>query len=165
VFQEALNEVPKSGEVWCEGARLAIHRGDLQQARKFLDFSLHFTPQYGDSLIEYLRLEMLEGTKNIEDSKLFQVCDLYAAFLFSFSHRLTACLRMGQICAAAEPDYGPVWAYCKQHPLDSGVHNLFVNAARILRDLDFHNMDISMWIATRDFNALSFAERRKIAFA
>jgi la-related protein 1 len=73
VFQEALNEVPKSGEVWCEGARLAIHRGDLQQARKFLDFSLHFTPQYGDSLIEYLRLEMLEGTTDIEDSKLFQV--------------------------------------------------------------------------------------------
>jgi tetratricopeptide (TPR) repeat protein len=50
VFKEALQEVPKSGEVWCEGARLAIHAGRLEEARKFLDFSLHFTPQYGDSV-------------------------------------------------------------------------------------------------------------------
>src|SRR5688500_13928839 len=61
VFNQALKDVPKSGEVWCEGARLALQLGKFEQARKFLDFSLHFTPQYGDSLVEYLRLELLEA--------------------------------------------------------------------------------------------------------
>jgi len=72
VFEEALHEVPKSGEVWCEGARLALHRGDLAKARQFLDFSLHFTPQYGDSLIEYLRLALLEGESPADLNKLWQ---------------------------------------------------------------------------------------------
>lgn len=63
VFREALQEVPKSGEVWCEGARLAIHVGRLDEARKFLDFSLHFTPQYGDSVRHHFLVE--ENSKHI----------------------------------------------------------------------------------------------------
>jgi len=77
MFQEALREVPKSGEVWCEGARIALHVGRFEQARKFLDFSLHFTPQYGDSLVEYLRLELLEGMDQTDTSKLYQVRTQY----------------------------------------------------------------------------------------
>jgi len=84
VFEEALHEVPKSGEVWCEGARLALHRGDYARARQFLDFSLHFTPQYGDSLIEYLRLALLEGEPQADLMKLHQVsvsmCGAFIAF-------------------------------------------------------------------------------------
>lgn len=30
IFDEALQHVPKSGEVWCEGARLALAKGDYQ---------------------------------------------------------------------------------------------------------------------------------------
>ena len=48
-FQQALLEVPKSGEVWCEGARLCLNPFspcfDLDAARIFLDFAIEFTPQ------------------------------------------------------------------------------------------------------------------------
>lgn len=77
LFKQALREVPKSGEVWCEGARIALHLGHYEQARKFLDFSLHFTPQYGDSLVEYLRLELLEAGDQTDTSKLYQVPSPY----------------------------------------------------------------------------------------
>lgn len=60
----ALGEVPKSGEVWCEGARCNLNpmhlpSFDLGKAQRFLCFAIQFTPQYGDSFIEYLRVEML----------------------------------------------------------------------------------------------------------
>ena len=60
----ALREVPKSGEVWAEGARcrlnpLHVDSFDLGGAQKFLGFAAHFTPQYGDSFVEMLRVEML----------------------------------------------------------------------------------------------------------
>lgn len=48
--------MPKSGEVWCEGARLLLRRGEFGDARRCLEYALHFTPQYGDTFIEYLRL-------------------------------------------------------------------------------------------------------------
>merc|ERR1712159_146174 len=52
VFARALRQVPKSGEVWCEGARIAIAEGKFADARKYLQFAVQFTPQYGDSFIE-----------------------------------------------------------------------------------------------------------------
>ena len=62
VFQQALLEVPKSGEVWCEGARICLNPFSdcfsLEAAHSFLDFAIEFTPQYGDSFIEYLRLQV-----------------------------------------------------------------------------------------------------------
>lgn len=64
ILCRALYVVPKSGEVWCEGARtllnpLSSKYFDLGKAQKYLSFSIQFTPQYGDSFIEYIRLEML----------------------------------------------------------------------------------------------------------
>jgi tetratricopeptide (TPR) repeat protein len=64
VLHNALNEVPKSGEVWCEAARthlnpLLLDRFDLGLAQTQLSFAIQFTPQYGDTFIEYLRLEVL----------------------------------------------------------------------------------------------------------
>ena len=67
IFKLAIKEVPKSGEVWCEGARLVLNPHatkyfNLRAAKRFLNFAITFTPQYGDSFIEYLRLKMiLEG--------------------------------------------------------------------------------------------------------
>jgi len=49
-FITALNEIPKSGEVWCEGARLTMANNpankhyDLKQAEKYLEFATQFTP-------------------------------------------------------------------------------------------------------------------------
>ena len=60
----ALREVPKSGEVWCEGARAHLNplfagKFDLARAMRYLSFAAQFTPQYGDTFIEYLRLELI----------------------------------------------------------------------------------------------------------
>jgi tetratricopeptide (TPR) repeat protein len=95
VFQEALREVPKSGEVWCEGARIELTRGNLAEARKYLDFAIQFTPQYGDSFIEYLRLELIEKAND------------------------EAIRKLEQLCVNADPNYGAMWLHCKRHPLDS----------------------------------------------
>lgn len=61
----ALKEIPKSGEVWCEGARLLMnpfnHYFDLNEAEKYLEFGIFFTPQYGDSFIELLKIYLIRG--------------------------------------------------------------------------------------------------------
>jgi tetratricopeptide (TPR) repeat protein len=75
----ALNAVPKSGEVWCEGARIHLnpfsHTFDLHRANRHLYFATKFTPQYGDGFLETLRLLILDqlllpiGTLIWEESK------------------------------------------------------------------------------------------------
>jgi tetratricopeptide (TPR) repeat protein len=61
-FERALLEIPKSGEVWCEGARLAMSNHpnncfyNLDKALKYIDFAIQFTPQYGDSFLEMIKL-------------------------------------------------------------------------------------------------------------
>ena len=97
VFQQALLEVPKSGEVWCEGARICLNPFsdcfNLEAAHNFLDFASEFTPQYGDSFIEYLRLMMLVGAPDADVERLWQ------------------------LCINAEPNYGTLWFHCKANPL------------------------------------------------
>lgn len=60
----ALNAVPKSGEVWCEGARIHLNpfarTFDLPSAQRHLSFATKFTPQYGDGFLETLRLEIID---------------------------------------------------------------------------------------------------------
>jgi tetratricopeptide (TPR) repeat protein len=63
-LKRALMAVPKSGEVWCEGGRIHLNpfsnTFDLTDARRHLFFATRFTPQYGDSFLETLKLEILE---------------------------------------------------------------------------------------------------------
>lgn len=64
LIRRAIAEVPKSGEVWCEYARCLLNpfqvdHFDLKSAMRALKFAITFTPQYGDSFIEYLRVEIL----------------------------------------------------------------------------------------------------------
>jgi len=60
----ALNAVPKSGEVWCEGARIHLNpfsrTFDLQRSSRHLFFATKFTPQYGDGFLESLRLLIVD---------------------------------------------------------------------------------------------------------
>ena len=55
-FRLALHHVAKSGEVWCEGARIFLNPCSplfsLHNARYCLNLAVFFTPQYGDSFIE-----------------------------------------------------------------------------------------------------------------
>ena len=61
-FMKAINEISKSGEVWCEGARLCMTNNlsnsfySLKNALQYLKFAILFTPQYGDSFIELIRI-------------------------------------------------------------------------------------------------------------
>eukprot|EP00047_Mylnosiga_fluctuans_P014572 m.39636 g.39636 ORF g.39636 m.39636 type:complete len:1221 (-) comp5570_c0_seq2:480-4142(-) len=98
MFRRALQQVPKSGEVWCEGARGRMNPlsrlFNLNVARRFLDFAIQFTPQYGDSFVEYLRLELLQAgcTRAIDD--------------------------LLRASVNADPNYGSLWCHCKQNFLD-----------------------------------------------
>lgn len=113
VFNAALKEVPKSGEVWCEGARICVAQCNYKEARRFLDFAVQFTPQYGDSFVEYILLEILEGGGEA-------------------AHVDTRRLELQ--CLNAEPNYGTVWLYCKRHPLDSTRQILRVAKATFLQE-------------------------------
>lgn len=108
VFKAALREVPKSGEVWCEGARIAMRHGKWAKARTFIQFAIQFTPQYGDSFIEFIRLELLEKGP------------------------LASIGAVEQACVNADPNYGTLWLHCKQHPLDSTRQVLRVALAALL---------------------------------
>lgn len=84
-FRIAVNEISKSGEVWCEGARLYLTQHEanpyfnISTAMKFLDFAIQFTPQYGDSFLELLRASLLmkklgirAGTDDLDADQLLQ---------------------------------------------------------------------------------------------
>ena len=55
-FTGALRHVAKSGEVWCEGARIFLNPSSslfhIPNALKCLNYAVFFTPQYGDSFFE-----------------------------------------------------------------------------------------------------------------
>jgi len=50
-----------------------MRRGNLADARRFLQFAIQFTPQYGDSFVESLRLEMIEKGPHADTHDLEQV--------------------------------------------------------------------------------------------
>ena len=132
--------MPKSGEVWCEGARICLNPFsscfNLENARTFLDFAIEFTPQcaaptlhrprprptrrgeahdgwrsgphrYGDSFIEYLRLQTLVGAPPEQIERLWQ------------------------LCINAEPNYGTLWFHCKTSVLHS-TRQVLQAATRLL---------------------------------
>jgi tetratricopeptide (TPR) repeat protein len=113
VFKKALLEVPKSGEVWTEGARLYLNplsrRLDFAKARTFLDFAVQFTPQYGDSFLEVIRLELLVNGLDWE------------------------CAAAERACVNADPNYGALWFCCKAAPL-MGTREVFRNAKAMIAD-------------------------------
>ncbi|EFA76592.1 hypothetical protein PPL_10361 [Heterostelium album PN500] len=160
VFRKALQFVPKSGEVWCEGARIALNNNNLAEARKFLEFAIQFTPQFGDSFIELLRLEIMEKGFNCDISKL------------------------EQLCINADPNYGFMWLHCTVSVLDS-PRQVLRNAKKLLIEMSPKNRDEyeqtkdpkygSCWVGANgvlslnrvfrnDFNKMTNEERRKCMF-
>lgn len=95
VIAAGLQSVPKSGEIWCELGRWALNLHNrifsVPLARQVLDVALHFTPQYGDSFIEYVRVELLSR---------------------GYTHALGDVRRH---CIHAAPNYGMLWNYCRLH--------------------------------------------------
>ena len=110
VFLLAIRKIPKSGEVWCEGARLLMspvsHKYDLKKAEKYLNFAIQFTPQYGDSFLELFKLYTLRGeTEKIEKLK--------------------------NVCMHSEPNYGILWFYFKYNINDTALE-IWNNATAVM---------------------------------
>ena len=96
-FLLAVQEVPKSGEVWCEGARIRLNPFsqfyNLSKAEEYLNYAIQFTPQYGDSFIELMRVYYLKG-------------------------QLEKLAPLKRLCVNADPNYGTLWFFCKANSLD-----------------------------------------------
>ncbi|KAJ1626364.1 hypothetical protein T492DRAFT_843242 [Pavlovales sp. CCMP2436] len=60
-----LPQVPKSGEVWCEGARVCLDPTSAAfnpaAARRFLEFAIEFTPQLYEAPVAAMRTAGFEG--------------------------------------------------------------------------------------------------------
>jgi hypothetical protein len=96
ILKKAVEAVPKSGEVWCEAARIALNPlsrfFNLAAAKRYLEFAYRFTPQHGDSLVEMLRVELLEKGANAdcgEIRKKFLCSEGNYGLLFIFMRQLT----------------------------------------------------------------------------
>lgn len=74
---------------------------DFEEAKRCLKFAIQFTPQYGDSFLEMLRLLILEQT------------------IFPTESVAKEIERLRVQCVHSEPNYGCLWFYCRQHPYDT----------------------------------------------
>ncbi|KAJ6243498.1 tpr-containing protein [Anaeramoeba flamelloides] len=130
-FRKAVKRVPKSGEVWNEGARILLHPMspffNLKEARRFLNFAIEFTPQFGDSFIEYIRLEMLENGGNVKAMK-----------------------KLKQNCINANPNYGLLFNYVKQKiPGFPNIKQIFKLTKKIIKqELSLHSQSYQNAIMT-----------------
>jgi len=141
ILKRALYEVPKAGEVWTEGARLAIKAKDFVHARRFLDFALEFTPQYGDSFVEYLRLELLQNGPHADLAQLEQVV------------------------LTSTPNYGVLWNFCKTHSLETPIQ-ILNNGRRWLLSLRPYDptMDLCFYLSSRNVQSFSNEEKKRLIF-
>lgn len=182
ILLRAIREVPKSGEVWCEGARthlnpLQADSFDLGLAQLYLGFAIQFTPQYGDTFIEYLRVELIcqvilprvltllnipivpfvqrflcndeegdtaELTRDerrmrslVEEMKLLpktvstrDIRRRYMTAMAKMEYDLPSCVtaydectlsNLYRRCTNADPNYGTVWFFCRQRPIDNPI--------------------------------------------
>ena len=153
VLKRALQAVPKSGEVWCEGARIFLNpfspTFDLQEASRHLTFATKFTPQFGDSFLEQLRLNMIDQwliplatpfINSMYDSfLLLKKMHLKEAYKFIAEHTKNAAdvmktqlkesnsimkdvLDTSELelrCSSADPNYGHLWFQCRKSPIDT----------------------------------------------
>jgi len=151
-FIEALKNVPKSGEVWCEGARIAIHRGELEKAKQYLEFAIQFTPQYGDSFIESLRLLLLECKTKEERLEILN------------SEQLDY---LERACINAEPTYGVCWAYFRTHPFES-TKQCFRNAKNLMMEMingGYETLDIGVYFAEFSVHTMDSQLKFKAIFS
>ena len=119
-FRLAIRYVAKSGEVWCEGARIfldpACSHFNPRHARIALNFAAFFTPQYGDIFIEVsersephpqgIRLHMIVSDALLlcHDFHPLQLTPLLAAV-----PSLPLFIRNASLF---NPNYGPLWDRC-----------------------------------------------------
>lgn len=195
VLRRALQAVPKSGEVWCEGedavfitiiknslslttliylwvtgARIFLNpfspTFDLQTASRHLYFAVRFTPQFGDSFLEHLRLNMIDqwivplaipfintmhvaflsrNKMNIQEAyKLVadhtkNAADVMKNTPREASPRAKNVLDTSDLelrCSSADPNYGHLWFLCRSSPIDT-AREVISQAKIVLADSIF----------------------------
>ncbi|EMD43309.1 Hypothetical protein EHI5A_052780 [Entamoeba histolytica KU27] len=102
----ALRNAPKSGEVWCEGARMAMKQGNFYLSLLFLKYAQLFTPQYGDIYIEFLKLVILTKQWSMLKNIILS-------------------------CVHSEPNYGLLWTFYKEE--ETSPIKILKNAFKNLR--------------------------------
>ena len=112
-FHQSLKHVAKSGEVWCEGARIYLnptsrHFNPLN-ASKCLNFAVFFTPQYGDSFIEALRLAIITSDAFL---MFHQIQSPYR--LACLLRSLPSIVFFMKRSSYYQPNYGPLWFRCQE---------------------------------------------------
>ena len=85
LWRVKIEKVPKSGELWCEGGRIYADLQEYENAAKCFKTALHFTPQYGDSFFEQLRI-FIKFNRNYEMHQLFKVKILFCRVSLLMSH-------------------------------------------------------------------------------
>mmetsp|Transcript_3891 Transcript_3891/g.7486 ORF Transcript_3891/g.7486 Transcript_3891/m.7486 type:complete len:1405 (-) Transcript_3891:348-4562(-) len=169
---KALQAVPKSGEVWCEAARIYLNPFsqcfDLDVASKHLDFATKFTPQYGDSFLETMRLDMVKtlvdrfatpyANKVLSDLKVCTKEDvlqktnrLLDEVAYSvFSNRPSSIdikkavdmldtTKLELRCSNADPNYGKLWFRSRSRPSDTAWTVLSQAKEVICNDLQLYS--------------------------
>lgn len=121
VLQKAIQSVPKSGEVWCEAARIALNPlteyFNLEAAKQYLDFAARFTPQHGDSMVELIRVEML---RRGVDADLSDVLNKFVS---------------------SEGNYGLLFLFVRPNE-EASMTEVFQNAVKIVREDLLANADV-----------------------
>ncbi|KAG9390267.1 pre-mRNA splicing factor [Carpediemonas membranifera] len=118
VLEKALAACPKSGEVWTEAARIALNplntNFSVSASRRMLNLAVDLTGQFGDPLIELLRLQLATYGPGADISDIKRLAVL------------------------ADPSYGPLWSYCRFTPHDGPIEVLEHARAMILAELELH---------------------------
>jgi len=117
----AIRAVPKSGETWCEAARLFLNpfntQFSVERGRRFLEFAQIFTPQFGDTFLELIRLQYVENLVAMEFEVNFDFDDLDDG-----DSRIVAALDCAELegvrraCVESDPNYGILWLAVRYHP-------------------------------------------------
>lgn len=101
---------------------------DLKQAEKYLLFAIQFTPQYGDSFLELLRLYLQQG----EQKKLKEI---------------------KQQCIHLEPNYGVLWFYYRNSVIENAV-DVWNRAYKLLQAQHNEVGDENYWIGDQSLMKL-----------
>lgn len=144
MFRRALRTVGKSGEVWCEGARLFLNPcGALfspRNAAQCLRLAMFFTPQYSDS---YVEVGASRGAEAQAVRLLLVTSDALLWFHDCASRRALELLLAADPAveafvgrAAMEgPNYGGNWFRCKEFAEATALEVLLRCVAMVAREV------------------------------
>ena len=131
-FRRALCHVTKSGEVWCEGARIFLdpccRAFNLLNASKCLNYAVFFTPQYGDTFIEAIKLLILSSDRFLEFHACPNPCLL--SYLLRSMPQIVLFIKRASFF---EPNYGFLWFRAQpfmQSPLKEVLYTCLLTISR-----------------------------------